>query len=370
VSFYPSDGGVNFAVSKDNVSVGEKTSITGPGFHAALIDLCDHIARDIGLDWNWEAGGDETNFALTRDRESLERSFVDQFSAFCEHYRRADPTLAYKLNLEIGMAISVNDVATPLGVKPLEFFRSAPDDDHDRLASMAQELFPWWRDTLDAAFWANLVRTAIWTTVEWRSPAGSYRQWEEHVHGAVLQAAQRARDLGVQFDADIEAALRELAHFSPEMPQPPAGVGYRRLARSFEIGGPWEITLPGYYVRSDEGDGTLCLWFGDEEVRASSFSYTPATPGELVWTSSSASYAERAMKLCKARVQTEPKRLQEGDGWIAFAECSTLDAEGRGHLLVLSLTHATPQISERLSELAGSVFFNPPQPLPSKPHDA
>src|SRR5689334_18198552 len=60
ISFYPPNNGIGFEIANNRISFDSKTSIAGPGFHAALIDLCDRLERDLGLQWRWDVGGDQT----------------------------------------------------------------------------------------------------------------------------------------------------------------------------------------------------------------------------------------------------------------------------------------------------------------------
>ncbi|HEX2336732.1 MAG TPA: hypothetical protein VHI72_09675, partial [Hyphomicrobiaceae bacterium] len=106
LSFYPPAGGIQFDIRNNQVAFDAKTSVAGPGYHAALIDLCDRLRADLGIAWRWDVGGDETGYATDRDLAKLHQAFVDQFITYCEFYQaNSKPHVLYALNLSDGLAI-------------------------------------------------------------------------------------------------------------------------------------------------------------------------------------------------------------------------------------------------------------------------
>lgn len=367
LSFYPPCGGIAFRITDGRVSFDAKTSIAGPGYHAALIELCDHLARDLGLAWRWEAGGDQTGYAQHRDRAALERAFEDQFFAFCAFYRdSARPNAHHALNLSEGLAIDGADgVATPLGPMPLDFFLEAGTAER---RESAPEIYPWWdEDSSGDAFWRNALRSILWTEAEWRAPQ---RPWEEHVHASAFAAARRCTHA-----PEIEAAVKELTELAQSSIEDghvpaPGGIGWGRVSRAFFLPGPWRINLPGYYVETIENDGgTTCLWFGDEEVRGSSFTLTLKEPGVLAWDKALADAAEHAAATHRFRM-AHPRASSVEGFWTAKAECQVIDASGQGQLLILSLFSRAQNLLPRLEALARDVWFDPPPPRAAKQGDA
>lgn len=366
VSFYPPCGGIAFKIADGRVSFDAKTSIAGPGYHTALIDLCDHLAREVGLEWRWESGGDQTTFARHRDRAALERAFEDQFIAFCDFYRNSRaPNTHHVLNLSEGRAMDgFSGVATPLGPMPLQFFLDAG---RGQSTDDAREIFPWWDDDCQSDdFWRRTLRATLWAETEWRAPQ---RPWESHVHTGVFAAARRCTHA-----PEIEAAVKELSRLV-DIPvgvamAPAAGVGWGRVGRAFFLPGPWRINLPGYYVEIIENDGgTTCLWFGDEEIRGSSFTLTLKQPGKYAWAQDMADAEEYAASTHHFRM-TPPRASSVEGFWTAKAECQTIDASGEGQLLVLSLFGREQNLLPRLETLARNVWFDPPRRAPLKQGDA
>lgn len=366
ISFFPPGGTIRFDVSKGRVVFDAKTSIGGPGFHAATIDLCDHLAADLGLRWRWDVGGDQTGYAQHRDFSRLESDFTHQFLSFCEFYDRSTGK-GFALNLAEGLAHNEFDgVATPMGPLPVAFFKNALHDT-EHLIENARRIFPWWNTHLDEDFWLNVVRATLWAEVEWRPPR---TPWETYV----LKAASRA---GTHIDleretklADAFIELNDLVELTDNPIAPKSqGIGYRRGKRSFRLTGPWHINLPGYYIEQWEDDGTtLCLWFGSEEVRGSSWTHSPE-PG-IRWHRDFADCEEISGPTCKYRVGAARAAKDQAGGFHVAANFHATNNPAKGQLLHLSLFTLEPNARERMIELAKEVWAEPPREQPTKAMDA
>jgi hypothetical protein len=364
VSIYPPTGGFRFRVHDGRVSFSEKTSIAGPGYHEALIDLCDYLGTDLGLSWSWSVGGDETGYALSRSRSELEQAFVEQFRAFCDFYSRSPANLRFNLNLAEGIAIDgYEGVATPLGPMPLEFFLRLADS-RDATAIDAETIFPWWSRTLEDDFWRRTLVALLWTEVEWRAPR---TPWERRVHAWVFALSQRLRD---RAGADISSAIEDLKSVSGDaerfLPPGKSGIGYLRNSRTFFLPGPWRVNLPGYYIEETEDDGgTTCLWFGSEEVRASSFNYDLAEPGAFRWSEALAREQEVQGLSCRYRLPSTARPSSVVDGSYSITgEFQAMDESGVGQMLILSVFGPEREIAGRLEEIATAVWFDPPKRAP------
>jgi hypothetical protein len=368
ISFFPPCGTIEFKTADDRISFDVKTSVGGPGFHAALITLCDAIAESTPLRWRWDAGGDETGFASHRDRSALEKAFVDQFEAFCDNYRRTPGSedRSFLLNLPTDLAFGkFNGVATPMGPLSLRHFT-----ENDPSLGERRELaiFPWWDDALNDKFWRRLVQTMLWSEVEWRAARSP---WEKYVRDVTIYGAKQTK-LSEEFAnaaAEFEA-LQSIEDFTPPSAE---GIGWRRRERGYYLPGPWRLIMPGYYIDQIEDDGsTTCVWFGDEEVRGSSLSVTPKIPGEIGWSGRFSDAAEYDAKYYRFRLDPKPAPSADNPGFgTVWAECQAFDKHGQGQILMLSVfAPITDNLPKRLEEIARSVFFDPPQALPPTPRDA
>ena len=361
LSIYPPAGGIAFEIESGRVAFGTKTSIAGPGYHAALVDLCDHLQADLGIRWRWEAGGDETNYAVDRNFDRLRDDFLDQLIAYSEFYKsNSKAGELHALNLSEGLAMSgYEGVATPLGPMPIQFFLDALDSPGDTEAS-ARQIFPWWSTTLNQEFWLNTLRALLWTEVEWRYPR---TPWESHVHRAALALGARFRNA---LDKQTCLAVDELAALSQDcdtfdIPSP-EGIGYRRHPRAFFLPGGWRINLPGYYIEQLEDDGkTICLWFGTEEIRGSSFTIALDEGGGEIWSEELANEPDREAIRCTFRLHPVPKPSESHVGFFdAFAEVQMRDRNGNIQLLILSLFGREENLVPRLAEIAKGVWFDEP----------
>lgn len=374
ISFYPPSGGISFQIANGRLSFDAKTSIGGPGFHAALIDLCDRLQHDLALVWRWDAGGDETGFARTRDRAALTEQFRDQFFGFCERYRADSDARAFALNLAEDLALaSTTGIATPMGERTRTFFLDAADGG-DPDAAAAREVFPWWDDALDADFWNHTLRALIWAEVEWRRPQGP---WEAFIHNACLHAFDEATRLGVAIDEAFAHAIAELkaiqqrndSDFAPPRTDLP---GYKRRSRGYFLPGNWRVAMPGYYIDRLENDATAtCIWFGNEEVRGSSFTVHLKEPGKWDWGERFASALEFNAGTHRFRVDPAIKPTSDGWGWIGFANCVAFPTPSTAELLIVSLTAKhQDDMAERLHNICRDVWLQSSQALPKAAKDA
>jgi hypothetical protein len=372
VCFYPPGDGIGFTIADGRVHFDAKTSIAGPGFHAALIDLCDALARGLGINWRWDVGGDETGYAISRNVAALRESFVDQFSALCEYIAAQTPPLGPRaVNLPDGLAFNTKDgVATPIGPLPVEFFTDALAD-RQHLIDKAAYFFPWWQPDPDQAFWENTLRATIWTEVEWRKAVTA---WERHVHATVfaIDALIKPPPGGVIGNAIAE--LKQLTQSSHDYPLPRPGCpGWRRRERAFFLPGPWRINLPGYYISDDEDDGgTTLLQFGEDEIRGSSWVITVKPGTGITWPErfiASQEYTTKWGTRCAYRLVTAPELSDKWPGYASVTAEFRPDQEGdRQHLLMVTLFGPSPGILARFESIASGVWFNPPRAAPVAPH--
>jgi hypothetical protein len=286
ICFYPPGGSIDFKMADGRVSFDIKTSIGGPGFHAALIDLCYALQAELGLRWRWDDDADETGYALNRDLDALYREFEALFSGLCDTVASDPEVKTWVLNLAWGLARDGADgIATPMGILPAALFRDALADRPRNLAAGAACFFPWWQAGTDDAFWPRTLRAMLWADAEWRAPQ---TPWETYIHGAIFAVRQR---LGATLEGDLRTAVLDLERAISSGAAPaaaaPADIGWRRRKREFMLPGPWRITLPGQYIEESEDDGsTICLWFGSEEIRGSSFTVTVTETGDFQWSKS------------------------------------------------------------------------------------
>jgi hypothetical protein len=361
ISFYPPAGEIEFEIEPGGIGFGVKTSIAGPGYHAALVDLCDHLQIELGIVWRWEGGGDQTNYAVHRSLAELQEDFLDQLFAHCEFLKEdMGSEVRHAFNLPEGWAMDgYEGVATPLGPVAARRFLDVLDVPSDA-ETLAKRLYPWWGREIDQAFWVSALRALLWTDVRWR---GARTRWETHVHSAALTLGERLRSV---LDAPMRQAVTELASLSRDgesfIVPSRDGIGYLRRKRAFFLTGNWRIDLPGYYIEQLEDEGnTVCLWFGAEEIRGSSFALTPKSgeTNELVWGTELAGQPDRRGNGFTYRLDPTSRPSTTDAGFYhTTGEFQAMDANGSLHLLILSLCGTEEDLTPRLSQIAEGVWLD------------
>jgi hypothetical protein len=360
LSVYPPAGGIDFEITGGRVSFGVKTSIAGPGYHHALIDLCDRLEKEVGLKWRWDACGDQTGYAGDRDKRALQEKHALRVEALCKtvgKYKTSGQSVTLHLPLDLARG-ECDGVATPAGPVPHSHFERALSVPEEMLECVSF-LMPWHSDSLDDRFWADTLRAILWTLVEWRAPR---TPWELHVQRAAaacygrLSAAKR-----LEFIAAM-AELNILAESPLGTVRPVAeGIGWKRRMRSFPITGPWQIRLPGYYVDEVENDTTDCVWFSDEEIRGSSFVVKRTVEGPLDWSEEYMDSPEhRIGKNIYYRISNEFQPLPDREDWVRVAaQYHTMRGDKTHHILLLSVYAERSEAVRRIEEIAGRVWFDP-----------
>jgi hypothetical protein len=370
VTVYPPAGPLAFTVDETTVGFDTKTSVAGPGYHAAVIDLCDALARALGLQWLWSLpggrSGDDTGYAVDRDAVRMEQEFVSQFTALIRSASQRAPGASSAINLDEDLICAPEEggVAAPLGPVDEEAWRALLHADADEQTTAAREFYPWWEGPESSAFWTKTCLAMLWTEAVWRAPRNDC---EKFVHGAIFAAADRASDLNASsaLPPRIDNAICELRQaIDTDVPATPGGIGYRRGAVAFHLfESSWWIEAPGHLIVEPEGADTVCLWFGGLALRATSFTATKKDPeAPASWPDDLADAEEREAGALRRRVARQARRTKADDGWwFAIAAC-VKDEGGRIEELLLSLTSDDEStLITELHQLVGGVRFWPPQ---------
>ncbi len=365
---YTSADAITFNIDAERVDFGTKTSSAGPGYHAAIIDLCDHFGRELGLQWRWDVGGDETGYAVSRDRAVLEDVFLEQLRGFADFWDQSDASLAYVMNLVIGLGGDTpGTVSTPLGLYDLAVLAATAEADDEELRALAPTLYPWWYDTHTALFWAQTLRAMLWTEAVWRSPD---TPWETHIHAAAAALAAKIASRQETCPTDLRQALQQLQQSIAADHPVPGHIGYRRRLITVQLTGYWSIQVPGHYREALENEGeTVCLWDDHESIRSSSWRLAGKAGSD--WPGSLKGHTEAVTSTHAFRLPTTAQPAEEG--WrIVFGECVARSVAGEEHLLIVSITSELQEAAllQRLRALLHEVVFQPPAPLSQPDADA
>lgn len=249
---------VEFAIRENRITVAFRSSNLGPGFHAAVVEMLDRIARDVQFTWAWTASDgedlDETGFARSRDYDALQLAmlrFLGSLGRFAQaHYNRTESAPSFCLPL--GLAGEVGNIACPLGFRPLRWGRDLGDLDDGGLRAEAEDFFVWWEPGLTGATWLRFLRAQLWQNALWR-PAVTAE--DVRVNAQIAHTLARIRTLGAVLPADLAAALEEHDRLKiHSRPPAPTGIGYRKRLLYHQVTAAWRIGLPGYLTLVESAD--------------------------------------------------------------------------------------------------------------------
>ncbi|HEV7690004.1 MAG TPA: hypothetical protein VGO52_04250 [Hyphomonadaceae bacterium] len=367
LSFYPPNGCVRFSISEERVDFGIKTSTAGPGYHLALIDLCDHFERELGLQWRWDAGGDSCGYALSRSHDELYKAFLGQLRGLCEFMQQHDHGLPITMNIDVQLGgDEVGMVSLPLGPMPGSRLIDAAHADDKTLAELAKRFYPWWSREADADFWLSLLRVMLWTEAPWRRPD---TEWESFLCNAIEAAKAEARKAFPALPGDLEKTLAELRGPTLDDEPPPQGeIGYRRRKRRFALTGRWQLEMPGYYHEDVDADGSnVMIWHpAHETIQASSVSMNRKDTKD--WPGALAGQPEHKANTHVFRINPEIRLLEDRGVRVAMAECVT-DAGGETQMLFLSVAGLMDEaaLRDRIREVARSALYDSDSQTLEKP---
>lgn len=347
IQLVPAAEAVRFDLSQAGLGAGLRTSNAGPGYHAAVVDMLDHLAEACGLTWDWGQGGDrsfdETGYALTRDVKALQREhgkFLRNLMETSLEHGSDNGSFC----LPWGLGAGDDQLACPIGIKPLSWRLAVVEADNDVRLKLAREFFPWWERSVDASFFENMLRCLLWQHVEWRPPE---TEREARTLMMIQEAAQQLKKLAGGVPKDLRAALKELdAAVSSGVAPPPDGIGYRRRPILRVLFDDWQISLPGTLVEDISENGEAAHYAGtDVALRVSAISVSGAKDDPPVWPTIVSDAGEVNAHGLSRRVAA-PERDGE-----AVSQFAVVAHEAGEHLNILMLTLTAP-------DEAGLAVFN------------
>lgn len=257
----------------DRLIVGFRSSNGGPGYHAAAIDLLDHIANALSVTWNWVASDgsplDETGYATTRDFPELQSTMAEFMHQLCAKvtgtgFQDKSSDEGISLCTPLGLGHVQGKVSCPLGFKGKDWPKAVTEMDDLALGHEASGFFVWWQEGLTQVTWVQLLRAQLWQNAEWRPPVTEHdRLVRDQIRHSYTQAAAGTGDI----PAEVEKAYQQyLTCQTASDPPAEEGIGYRKYPIWLQPFRDWALTLPGYLAASDQ-DGTLsfehpAFWLG------------------------------------------------------------------------------------------------------------
>lgn len=279
VHLFPAAEPLEFTAADGFVTAMAKTSTTGAGYHAEVVELVDRIGRACGLEWDWDGNedvgaGDETGYACVRDFGALQRAMEGNLQQLGRFFAEGKAD-AYEgtvfLNWGLGAPRPVGpwEVMSPSGSWSIDWMRRAAAG--EGLAAAAEEFYPWCERGRSASGWAKLAAMLMWSEIRWHVPAGEH---EDRTMRLALLAAERGdagvlRRLGVDAE-DIRELGRLLEQGADEAAAPrPSGFGVLRGTVTWTLEGSWTVDAPGYFYIDVEDEGAVNLSHGERAIRVS-----------------------------------------------------------------------------------------------------
>lgn len=244
-----------------------RTSLGGPGLHAAVVDFVEALALD---DFSFE---DETGYADDRDFDRLSETFLGQlrgyagFAAECEG-KEGPLMLCWPAGSGSFMPADADDALfTPMGRFPRTAWRDAIE--RDGAAALADRIYAWPHRAFDATAMRNHAVRALWMDCRFLPSARAAAVRAENA--AVLDLLEEAHRADPALPLPL-ASYRELCALDGREPAIPADApatdesprpGYRRGL--VEYGAPGlGLVLPGSFRHvEDAGDDGVELWCDD-----------------------------------------------------------------------------------------------------------
>lgn len=260
-TFSPLTNWVRFDLSSDGVAVGFRSSNTGPGYHAAVIELLDHLETELQLAWDWGGAGDmctdETGYAVSRNFGDLQYEMVRFFELLMGHAVEHNQTHG-SFCIPFGLGLDLHALACPLGPRPLDWASQVAEMNGRELAIEAAGFFPWWKKERDHHFWESMLLGTLWQNAEWRTPVTAE---ERHTVATIAHINEKLRSFDRPLAPKLQTALDEFTvAVKTDAPPNKEGIGYRRGYIAHHPFPGWNVSLPGYLREIEDPEGKAGIY--------------------------------------------------------------------------------------------------------------
>lgn len=353
-TFYPLNESLRFEVEAGQVSIGLKTSSVGAGYHAAFIDLCDHLESRLGLEWQWNLSngesGDETSYVTKRDFSNLKALHFEQGMALLNHISGMENYGGLLVNCDTDLIHNHNNIAGPRGYitqKDIELF---VEDQPTDIYSVTEKLFTWPNQEIDQTFWLYTLEGLLWHEASWR-PLDTEN--DRQTFRTIKKIAEKLSHSKIP--QHLSEAIAEYENIANSRVEPnPDGVGYKKRRLQKDVIGPWKASIPGYYWQSLEDENTTCVFYHDHvSLRFSSLSFKHPDGKDISidqnWPESLSDYPTHQADKFVYRIPDEPEVTD--DGWW-FAMGSALAKTSSGHISMLNFSVTIDEKNKAISQLS------------------
>ena len=247
-----------------------KTSGAGPGLHQHVCRLLHDMEAPFEVRWDppnpRKGTGDPSDYFTNGDRGALEREFLSWLHDVAIQVHE----MQEKDYEAIGISMPLTDLTfllpgalyTSTGPRDIHWLRRAATD----LLS-GTDLFPWWDQARDAAYFRDRALVHMWTEVRWR-PA--LTEAERATHQRVLTLLDRAAELDASLPLPRVEREEIRAYVDGVEPAARGKIGYFRGPVRHSDPARWSLEVPGELVQEFDDEGNWCAWDASRKVQLSS----------------------------------------------------------------------------------------------------
>ena len=197
----------------DHVVFSAKTSSAGPGYHAWLISVLDHLSNE--LDLHWLKIDDETDYMHHHNFEVLQTRMANWLKSLANAVLERSEMGQYS-NFAIAMEITCSPNAPdsfacfPLGYLERDFFENIQSK--PKIENECKFFFIWWNKQQDALFYHQVALEKIWCKINWLVPQNQIEQ--QH-----LQICLSSLKMAFEMDASLNYPYTEWLEVAELMEQ-------------------------------------------------------------------------------------------------------------------------------------------------------
>ncbi|NTT84676.1 hypothetical protein [Tabrizicola fusiformis] len=364
ISLVPVADPVIFTAEHDRITADFRSSNGGPGFHAAVVEMMEHLDRKLDLGWRWtDSEGydlDETGYARHKDFAALQGSMADFLRGLSWSVANM-PGAGNALCLPLGLGLTGETYNGPLGPQSPAWCAQIPDLSAADLRDRAAEFFIWWDRGLTPATWEGLLRAQLWMNAPWRPACNAADPLTEQ---QIDHTVARLVALGHPLPADLAEACAEYAALRKATDQVPAprGIGYRKRLVCHFLTASWTLSLPGYLAPKTDENGSgwehPAFWLG---LKIYELPLDSTAGTDISWP---ASFTSATREIRPGIFSRKSSRDTHAEGSTQMAVVIS-QRPGMRHLMLLTLSSHLDWPFDEFDDWIGSITCPDLQPKPA-----
>jgi len=150
----------------------DRRANAGPGYHAAIVDMLDHLVAKLSLQWDWQPDGatDKAGYATQRDFGAVQTVHERFFLSLMQIAQKTEDGsfIGFAFCTPEGLSFDNGGIRCTLGEQPLDWPARVKAAGAEGQRAAAATFFVWWDAAQDAIFWQALLRAQLWQNANWR----------------------------------------------------------------------------------------------------------------------------------------------------------------------------------------------------------